>query len=222
MTLAAYTFDRVGHVFKPGLDIIPSIAPLVLVIIPLVIALVALAAIEVTERRRAKEKASRPKPTFEDDGNHVVNPLNTDDGVRVRERHRRSVSGQRRQESGNLENNNNVGGGGLEDHAMGGSLRTFARRLFRVETSVETDEDEENEATDEDSSPTGVVSRVCLRYPWQRRWWSAMKGSHELLAIFTGRRKPGMGPSERLVIFIGCFYVNMLGTTIMFHQYVEW
>ena len=206
MALVAYTFDRFGNVFKPGLSITPSIAPLVLVIVPLVITLVALAAIQVTERRRAKDKTTRnpPKPSFRD--NHVVNPMHTADGARVQDEHKR------------METRRRIQMGTLEDNSSMRSFRMIARRLFRLETAV-TDDDE-NEGTAEDTQSTGCASRVCLRYSWQRRWWLALKGSHELLAIFMGRRMPGMGPSERLLIFIGCFYSNILGATILFHQYV--
>lgn len=199
VTLAAYAFDRFGHVFKPGLAVIPSVAPLVLTILPFVIAFGAMAAMH-----RAKCMKTRPRPTFGD--NDVVNPMHTTAGVVMQEQHQRRAERLRRQSVS------------LADANIGFRSIRVIQKNFRVETSNERGGKKDE---DGDKRPTGVISRVLLRYSCQRRWWSAMKGSHELLAIFTGHRKPGMGANERLVIFIGCLYSNMLGATLMFHQYVH-
>ena len=222
MAMSLYTFDRFGRVFRPGLVIEPSIAPLIMATIPFVFAAMVLAVIKMylwsrARYRRAKDRRTThsPAPTFDNNQVNVVNPLNAAARGRVQARQRRSVERLRRQSVTNLE----------EVAAAGsGSLRFF-RHFFRVESSGADANEATNEAANEaeneaeENAKTCCVSKKCLRYSW-RRWWTSTKGAHELLAIFTGRRRPGMGLNERMVIFVGCVYSNMLGGTLMFHQYV--
>ena len=120
-------------------------------------------------------------------------------------------------------------------HHAGGSNNTNVtrgyhthvfRHIFRIETEQEEDDDmhdhmyglnpqyphldtQRGKGLDKDAC-------CCLRRAWQRMAWRSMRQSHELLAIFLAQRRPGMGVSERMVLFVGCLESQLMGITLMF------
>jgi hypothetical protein len=204
-SLIDYTFDRFGRVFSPGRIIKPSVAPLVITILPTLVALVALVAITLSRSRKTRVR-KRPLPPELD--NAVVNPLHTASMTNIKERQQRCEEWRRRASVTRAPSGDNA-----TSSAEGGTIRII-RGIFGVQTNHEEDDQEEDR-----TKAASMIFGMCLRYSWQRRWWLSMQDSHELLAIFKGPERRGMGLNERLVIFLGCFYSNMLGATLMYYQY---
>jgi hypothetical protein len=159
-------------------------------------------------RRRARNSFDTSTDGGETKGFEVRNPLNTateeqreafsltpkrHDSVGLRRRF------ERQRATRNIDDNHNVG-------------TRIMRHLFLVETDG-VEGDETGDAAADDSSDHAF----CLRRPWQRRVWGALKNSHNFLSIFMAERKPGMGVSQRLVLFLGTLQSQMMGVTLMYY-----
>ena len=115
---------------------------------------------------------------------------------------------------------------GCERHNPASRRRQFANtkmmsRVVHHLFGVEADDIDDNaiDVDDENGAITANQSYLysfVLRRPWQRRVWRAMRNSHDLLSIFLGERKPGLGVSERLVLFLGHLQSQVMGVTLMF------
>ena len=166
---------------------------------------------EAPSRRKARNSFDASSDGGETKRFEVRNPLNTVPAAqlkvltRVRKTHNSEILRRQFERQGATrnvaDNHNNVGS-------------QFLRHLFRVES----DGVDEETAVAAAAAAQANSRSFCLRRPWQRHMWGAIKNSHELLAVFMAERKPGMGVSERLVIFLGTLQSQVMGVTLMFYQ----
>ena len=217
MCVSGYTFDRLGHAFKPGLAAKPSTAPLVCAVVPiiLVLVIVAIRAIYRCRYRAAMRTRMIGTTAQTSEANSVINPLHTEEGTRARVRQNSKINplhtteGVRTTEKlSRLSHANRLSQNRRRSDIQSASLPgRLVRQLFAYESHGAGGVNE----------GAGNASRPWLRYWWQRQWWERMRGSHQLLAIFTGRRSRGMGVIERLLLFLCGLYSNMFGVTLMFY-----